>query len=144
MKCQHIFNIKSSPSVSHFLIKTATVTVHRTLLNFVTDVFIIVFWSTCTKTCMPADQNLWLQQNWTSRKMFPWRKVFGNSCKFSRKRMIRNISKSSFSRNFEKCGLAGLHSTSWNVIKNELLTKLSKVLKILDNFQEELCNGALF
>ena len=48
-------------------------------------------------------------------------------------------------RNFLLTGVVGLQSTGCNITKNELLTKFLKdVLKILENFQGELCNWILF
>ena len=48
-------------------------------------------------------------------------------------------------RNFLLTGVVGLQSTGCNTTKNELLTKFLKdVLKILENFQGELCDWVLF
>ena len=48
-------------------------------------------------------------------------------------------------RNSVLNGVAVLQSTGCNITKNELLTELLiDVLEVLENFQEELCNVALF
>ena len=48
-------------------------------------------------------------------------------------------------RNSVLNGVAVLQSTGCNITKNEFLTELLiDVLEVLENFQEELCNVALF
>ena len=59
--------------------------------------------------------------------------------------IFQKIALLKISRNFFLIGSVGLQSSGYKPAKDGLQTKtLNTVLKILENFQEELCNKVLF
>ena len=59
--------------------------------------------------------------------------------------MVRKEALPEICRSYLLTKVTSLQSTGRNIIKKELLTKfLEVVLKMLENFQEELCSGVRF